>query len=222
MAIAPHTTSQAAPLTQGKVEVVALFATPIVIAHPGDAETLNRALRESILAREKTHPSTQHSNKGGWQSNWDLETWGGEAVARLLAFARDTATRLTADRDGKPAAPVWKLNSWANINRTGHGNEFHCHPGSFWSGTYYVDDGGIAANPALGGELEFMDPRGPAPAMYAPNLTFAVPGGASIGASQTITPRAGMMVLFPAWVLHAVRPYGGQATRISIAFNLSL
>ena len=207
---------------QGKVEVVPLFATPIVIGHPGDGPALNVALREAILAREKTHPSTHHSNKGGWQSAWDMPEWGGAALTRLLDFARETATRLTIDRDGKPVAPQWKVNCWANINRSGHGNEFHCHPGSFWSGTYYVDDGGIATDSALGGELEFMDPRGPAPAMYAPLLTFAVPGGASIGASQTITPRAGMLVLFPAWVLHAVRPYGGKATRISIAFNLSL
>ena len=48
---------------------------------------------------------------------------------------------------------------WANVNRAGHGNEFHSHPGSFWSGVYYVDDGGIGADPSLGGELEFMDPR---------------------------------------------------------------
>ena len=206
----------------GKIDVVPLFATPVVIGHPSDGTALNQALREVILAHEKTHPSTQHSNQGGWQSSWDMEVWGGAPLARLLGFARETATRLTTDREGKPTAPAWKINAWANINRSGHGNEFHCHPGSFWSGTYYVDDGGIAADAGLGGELEFMDPRGPAPAMYAPNLTFAVPGGASVGASQTIIPRAGMMVLFPAWVLHAVRPYRGKATRISIAFNLSL
>jgi len=40
------------------------------------------------------------------------------------------------------------------VNRSGHGNEYHSHPGSYWSGVYYVDDGGIAADPSLGGELE--------------------------------------------------------------------
>jgi hypothetical protein len=29
-------------------------------------------------------------------------------------------------------------------------------------------------------------------------------------------------VMFPAWLLHQVRPYRGGAERISIAFNLSL
>ncbi|MEZ5648896.1 MAG: putative 2OG-Fe(II) oxygenase [Alphaproteobacteria bacterium] len=37
-----------------------------------------------------------------------------------------------------------------------------------------------------------------------------------------LSPHAGMMVLFPSWLVHAVRPYRGTHTRISIAFNLSL
>ncbi len=110
---------------------------------------------------------------------------------------------------------------WANINRTGHGNEFHSHPGSFWSAVYYVDDGGIDADPSLGGELEFMDPRGPGPAMYAPQLAYGS-AGLSVGANETVRPRSGRLVMFPAWLLHQVRPYKGTAQRISIAFNLSL
>ena len=116
----------------------------------------------------------------------------------------------------------WRLNAWANINRAGHGNEFHTHPGCYWSGTYYVDDGGIGADPSLGGEFEMQDPRGVAPAMYAPLLCFATPGGRSAGASELIRPRAGLLVLFPAWLSHGVRPYRGDRMRISIAFNLSL
>jgi len=83
-------------------------------------------------------------------------------------------------------------------------------------------DGGIAADPSLGGELEFMDPRGPGPAMYAPHLAFALPGGLSVGANEVVHPKTGRLVMFPAWLLHQVRPYRGGAERISIAFNLSL
>jgi len=74
----------------------------------------------------------------------------------------------------------------------------------------------------LGGEFEIQDPRGPAPVMYAPLLTFAVPGGLTLGSSELLSPRAGMMVLFPSWLMHAVRPYHGTQTRISMAFNFSL
>jgi uncharacterized protein (TIGR02466 family) len=210
--------SSAAP----KVEVAPLFATPVAVVEVPDAAALNAELRRAILAQEKASPGTQHSNLGGWQSSWDMDRWGGAAAARLLDVARGVINGLTCDRQGRAVTIAWKANIWANVNRAGHGNEFHFHPGSFWSGVYYVEDGGIGADPSLGGELEFMDPRGAAPAMYAPNLAWNVPGGRSMGACETIPPRAGRMVLFPAWMLHAVRPYRGSAERISVAFNLSV
>ena len=64
-----------------------------------------------------------------------------------------------------------------------------------------------------------MDPRGVAPAMLAPSLAYAIPGGQSIGASELIWPQTGMMILFPSWLLHSVRAYSGDGVRISIAMN---
>ncbi len=195
-----------------------------------DAPGLNVELRKAIEQREKSHPTTQKSNIGGWQSSWDMDRWGGAPAIKLLAVGRNLANRVTTDREGNPVngphpgffAVTWIANMWANVNRSGHGNEYHSHPGAYWSGVYYVDDGGIAADPSLGGELEFMDPRGPAPAMNAPHLAYAMPGGLSAGATERVRPRAGRLVLFPAWMMHQVRPYRGMAERISIAFNLTL
>src|SRR5204863_255086 len=118
---------------------------------------------------------------GRWQSSWDMDRWGGPAAIKLLAYGRNVANRLTTDQEGTVGkgpypghfAVTWIGNMWANVNRSGHGNEYHSHPGSYWSGTYYVDDGGIAADPSLGGELEFLDPRGPVPLMNAPHLRMA-------------------------------------------------
>jgi hypothetical protein len=203
-------------------DIAGLFPTPVVTMELPDAAALNAELRAVIAARRKNHAGTQHSNLGGWQSSWDMDRWGGAPAIKLLAIGRNLAGRNTTDRTGKPAGVAWKANMWANVNRSGHANEFHSHPGSFWSGVYYVDDGGVAADPSLGGELEFMDPRGPGPAMYAPQLAFAMAHGLSVGANETVPPKAGRLVMFPAWVLHQVRPYRGAAERISIAFNLGL
>jgi uncharacterized protein (TIGR02466 family) len=203
-------------------DIAALFPTPVVTMELPDAAALNAELRAVIAARRKNHAGTQHSNLGGWQSSWDMDRWGGAPAIKLLAIGRNLAGRITTDRAGKPVGIAWKANMWANVNRSGHANEFHSHPGSFWSGVYYVDDGGVAADPSLGGELEFMDPRGPGPAMYAPQLAFAMAHGLSVGANETVPPKAGRLVMFPAWVLHQVRPYRGAAERISIAFNLGL
>ncbi len=209
-------------------KIVPLFATPLVILDVPDAIALNNDLRQIIRQREQSHPSTQKSNLGGWQSSWDMDRWGGAGAVKLLAFARNLANQVTTKPDGAGGegpypghfAVTWMGNMWANINRSGHANEFHSHPGAYWSGVYYVDDGGIAANPALGGELEFLDPRGPVPLMNAPHLRMS--GSLSAGATEKVVPTAGRMVIFPAWLLHQVRPYLGDAERISIAFNLTV
>jgi len=199
-----------------QAEIRSYFATPVVVATLPEAAGLNAELTRIILERERADQGVSHSNLGGWQSSWDFETWGAPAAGRLLDAARELATRMTCDRAGKPVRVAWKTNAWANVNRRSHGNEFHTHPGAYWSGTYYVDDGGIGDDHALGGEFEMQDPRGVAPAMYAPMLGFAVPGGQSAGASELIHPKSGQLVLFPSWLLHADRE------RISVAFNFGL
>jgi len=203
-------------------ETLPAFPTPVLIVDVPAAAEMNVELARAVLAREQQQPSKSHSTLGGWQSTWDVDSWAGASAIKLLAIGRNVANRATVDRAGKPVTVTWRSNMWANVNRSGHGNEFHSHPASFWSGVYYVDDGGIDADPSLGGELEFMDPRAPGVAMYAPYLAFALPGGLSVGANETVRPKAGRLVMFPAWLLHQVRPYTGTAQRISIAFNLSL
>lgn len=205
-----------------QIQVNGIFATPVAILMLTDSAAVNEALKATILAREQSHPSTSHSNLGGWQSSWDFAEWSGPAGQQVLGAARHVADQLTSDRQGQKRKIDWKVNAWANVNRESHGNEFHTHPGAFWSGCYYVDDGGVGADPSLGGQFEIQDPRGVAPAMYAPGLAFAVPGGQSCGASELVTPRGGMILMFPSWLSHAVRPYTGGGTRISIAFNFSL
>ena len=211
-----------APAGRIQVSVRSYFATPVAVMELPGAQPLNVVLRSLIVARAESEPGVEHSNLGGWQSSWDFEEWGGDAAVHLLDSAKGLANQLTADREGKQVDIKWRANAWANLNRSGHANEFHTHPGAYWSGTYYVDDGGVHDDPSLGGEFEIQDPRGVAPAMYAPLLAFNMAGGQSVGASELLRPKAGTMIMFPSWLSHGVRPYRGDATRISIAFNLSI
>ena len=205
-----------------QLTVLNLFATPLVIATLPDADALNAELKRIILARETATESVERSNHGGWQSSWDLHQWGGAPMQKVIAFARSIVDSVTVDRAGHHHAIGWRINSWANVNRQGHGNQFHTHPGALWSATYYVDDGGVAADASLGGEFEIQDPRGVAPVMYAPYLTFPGPDGAALGEAQRLTPQTGMCVVFPSWLSHGVRPYRGSRERVSIAINFSL
>ena len=205
-----------------EIAVRGLFATPVAAVVLPDAEALNARLRATIMDRRREHGSIQSSNAGGWHSTRDLEAWGGPDAASVLNTARSVATQLTTDRFGKPIKPNWTVQAWANVNGPGDANIAHYHAGSFWSGTYYVDDGGCAADPSLGGAFEMIDPRGPAPAMYAPTLRFAGEDGQSAGSAETIQPKPGLLFLFPSWLMHQVRPYRGTGLRISLAFNLGL
>lgn len=182
----------------------------------------NAQLRKTILAQEKKGGGVQHSNLSGWQSGDDFIQWGGSEGAKVLGFARDLTNQLTGDRAGNHVAVDWFINAWANVNRRGHANQIHAHPGAVWSGCYYVDDGGQGGKPPVGGAFEVMDPRGLTPAMYAPELAPALIGCQSMGGSEIIEPESGLMLLFPAWLSHGVRPYAGKGTRISLAFNFAL
>ncbi len=204
------------------VNLRGLFATPVAAVQLPDAERRNQSLRATILARRDNQPGVQASNAGGWHSDRQIEGWGGEAATEILTIARQLANQLTVDRQGQRAAPAWIMQAWANVNGPGDGNICHYHPGAFWSGTYYVDDGGCASDPNLGGEFEMLDPRGPGPGMYAPALRVAGEEHASAGSAETIRPRPGLLFLFPSWLMHQVRPYRGDRLRISLAFNFGL
>jgi uncharacterized protein (TIGR02466 family) len=209
-------------MTRLDIAVKGLFATPVAAVELPDADRLNPKLVETILRRRAETRSVQASNAGGWHSDREILAWGGEPVRQIIEIAKGVATRLTADRDGKPVKPAWTVQAWANVNGPGDSNICHYHPGSVWSGTYYVEDGGCASDPGLGGEFEMLDPRGPGPGMYAPTLKFAGEDGASVGSAETIRPRPGLLFIFPSWLYHQVRPYRGTDLRISIAFNFGV
>ena len=204
-----------------QVQIRNLFPTPIAVLSIPNTEKINDALESKIFEREKAVKSVHHSNWGGWQSPTDFPDWCGPEGNQVISAAQQMATNLTCDRMGKPVKIKWLMNAWANVNRQGQGNEFHTHPGAYWSATYYVRDGGAGADPSLGGEFEIQDPRGVGPAMLAPNLAIKTPGGQSVGASEIVRPTAGALVMFPSWLSHGVRPYNGSDVRISIALNLT-
>tara|TARA_B100000686_G_C16752810_1_gene953614 strand:- start:1105 stop:1764 length:660 start_codon:yes stop_codon:yes gene_type:complete len=207
-----------------RVEVKNAFPTPIMISMISDYEKVNKKLKKSILLYEKkyTPKKSYDSNIGGWHSNRDFLEWGGKEGEKIIESAKFIADKITIGRNGRPQEINWQVNAWANINRKGHSNEFHVHPGCFWSGVYYVDDGGCSKDKSLGGEFVIMDPRGAAPSMYAPFLCFRGPGGNTLGATELVSPKNGIIMIFPAWLSHAVRPYHGEGERISVSFNLSI
>ena len=199
-----------------------LFATPFVVDTLQSKEGMV-ALREVIEAEQKRdNAGVNISNIGGWHSNTKMLEWGGE-VARALAFkAMTMADELTIDTlSTQKSRYSWIPEMWANISGKGDANQYHAHPGSYWSAVAYLDDGyNGSKDTKLGGELQLQDPRMPMIRMTAPDLRLKDPSGAAQQNEIMIRPRTGMIVMFPSWLQHAVRAFHGEGTRISIAINL--
>jgi uncharacterized protein (TIGR02466 family) len=195
-----------------------LFATPVFRQVWSDATGLNAHLRELILSRERadTRSSREYSNVGGWHSPIDLqESWDPKlrlALERCRELAMEATSRLLSSAEG-PRRNKYALSAWANVSRQGDYNVPHVHP-STWSAVYYVSVPPEPGPDPRAGGLELVDPR-PATAMVGmPGQFFAT--------RHLIKPQPGLMVLFPASIMHMVHPFRGPGERISIACDLTL
>ncbi len=212
------------PVQSSDIDVRAYFATPVVFAELEDPEQLNLELRKTILDRRSADTGVSNSTQNSWRSGWDFASWGGEPSRRLLetfaAIGHDMTQIRPNEGQAQSTEIQWNLSARAVVNPRGESSQLHAHPNCFWSGVYFVDDGGVNNDPSVSGELELLDPRGPAPVMYSSRLRMNVPGGENAGDYQRIRPKSGLMVLFPSWLMHRVNEYQGAGTRISIAINL--
>lgn len=200
-----------------------LFSTPFIVDSL-QSEAGIAMLREAIEAEMVRDPvGLNISNLGGWHSNTRMLDWGGEAAKALVFKAMTMADAAIVDMKSPEQSRFgWLPELWANVSRKGHANQYHTHPGSYWSLVAYVDDGYAGSDDSeLGGELQLLDPRAPTPQMAVPDLRMLGADGKPQPPEITIRPKAGMIVMFPSWLPHAVRMFYGDGTRISIAINLT-
>ena len=197
------------------------FPTPIGNFRIPEADPVNAELRRLILEREKADATAvQKSNAGGWHSRSDLMTWPHPSVATLRGWFLEAVNAMIeasmelmrAGGLNRPFGGSLQLVGWANVSRKGNYHRIHNHPGSAWSGVYYVDAGQEVPGQPLSGVLELLDPR--------PYTEMVPTPGEPFGQKAIIRPRSGAMVIFPAWMYHFVNPYQGEGERISIAFNV--
>lgn len=195
-----------------------LFATPVFKQVWPDATELNAYLRELILSRERAdaRSSREYSNVGGWHSSIDLqESWDPD-LRLVLDRSRDLAVEATNRLLGAAEQARhyrYALSAWANVSREGNYNVPHVHM-STWSAVYYVSVPPDPGKEPSSGGLELLDPR-PATAMVGmPGQFFAT--------RHLIKPQPGLLVLFPASIVHFVHPFRGAGERISIACDLTL
>lgn len=206
------------PAQPRQVSKDAFFATPIYYTDVPGADTLNEQLKKDIRAwRQQDPEGTVRSNvaqAGAWHSATDMHTRGEfDGLTReLFAMIQGVYDELGYDADFEPACD----SMWANINPRHGYNRHHTHPHALWSGVYYVqapDDCGL---------LYFTDPR-PQTQVLTP---YFDPKRRHPNTWNEVfyQPQAGRLIVFPAWIVHAVHPNlsteeGEAGERISVSFN---
>lgn len=114
----------------------------------------------------------------------------------------------------------FNLQAWANVNRFGDYHDLHNHPHSWLSGTYYVrvpegDEAPPGRDDRTPNAISFFDPRPQA------NM-LAIRNDPQVDPEHRIRPRAGEMLIWPAFLHHMVHVNLSNEARISVSFNVVL
>ena len=191
-----------------------LFSVPVLSHVWDDCEAMNEALLQAVFTQEKISPGQEKSNAGGWHSTEDLQNWTGQAGEDLLERifeAVNHATSLLFQQNKPDSGFTWGISIWANVNRQGEHNRMHIHPGSTWSGVYYVDVGSARAEQPDSGKISFTNPILAEKTSFFPKI---------MPESRSMLPVNGQMLLFPSYLQHQVQTYWGERPRVTIAFNV--
>ena len=192
---------------------VMLFPTPVMAYAIPDAERINGALLAEIEQRRNQDPGVQRSNRAGWHSESDFfqrkEPAHAELSKAITHAVGDATKRLS---QGKMGTLQLQVSGWINVNPPAAYNVPHDHPGSFWSGCYYIKTRRTGDKNDEGGAITFIDPRcAPAgqPLVRAPVFH----------GSQSFHPKPGTLLLFPSNAKHWVHPNNSDEERVTMAFN---
>tara|TARA_Y100000590_G_scaffold168794_1_gene193041 strand:- start:54 stop:641 length:588 start_codon:yes stop_codon:yes gene_type:complete len=188
------------------------FSTPVWASKIEDFEKVNKEILEYILELQKKDPKgIIKSNFNGWHSNnFDLND---EAPKKFIKAIKKNINTTLTDMNWDLEKQDVKINSlWAIINEEGAFNQRHLHSNNDLSAAYYV-----CAHENCG-DIVFHDPR-PAPVYRRPLSKSPNILNATI---NSIKPEEGLLVLFPSYLEHSVKPNLSHKRRIVISFNINL
>src|SRR5207244_6155001 len=221
MKASPRLASSSSAAPESRMELIEFGAVPVFKYLWPESDELNAALRRVVLAKMAGSQGLVDSNEGGWHSERDLATWEDPAIATLLERVRTMARELVAATVSSPGSEHldgWQIEGWANVNTRGALNKSHHHAGgrtnrNLWSGIYYVDDGGLAADVRDAGVTKFEDRSG------VPKEILRCPTPSD--RELTVVPTPAPMVCFPPTLRNYASPQPPGRPRIPTASTLA-
>ena len=183
------------------------FPTPVYIQEIPNAVELNQYLEQKIIQWSQQNKGVSKTNAGGWHSTTDMNRKKEYNVLTKELFAMQEEIFKKEFLTQKPVLG----NMWANINYPGNANRPHLHPNALFSGVYWIKA------PEKSGSLMLYEPRPGAQCTMPNRKEGKLPS--ELWREVHYTPKAGTIVMFPAWLWHEVRPNQSNDIRISVSFN---
>ena len=187
-------------------DVVRMFPTFVWKAElaPAAYEPLNDSIMRTLAALGA--PLADLEPGQSWQSDHglhELEAFR-EVVDCINGAAESVLAYLKVGHEG-----LGITGCWANVNAPGAGHRLHSHPNNYLSGVYYVrtHEGADSIN--------FLDPR-PQTGIVRPPVTELTADNTE---QVVLKVKDGMLLMFPAWLQHAVDPNRSDRLRVSLGFN---
>ena len=187
-------------------ELMQLFPTFVWKGNlrPEEYQPLNRAILSEITGLGAPLDALRPGEN--WQSDHDLHERGSfqPLLQWVEAAAQSALSYLRIPR------PLMVTGCWANVNAPGTGHRVHSHRNNYLSGAYYVQvqEGADSIN--------FFDPK-PQAGVIRPAATEPTAENTEVAMVRVKT---GSLLLFPAWLQHAVDVNRSNRARVSLSFNL--
>ena len=183
------------------------FPTQIYIT---DLYLDNESLAKKITDWRDRDEGIQRSNKLGWHSAIDMHHR--EEYNEFTMALFDAMKEVMNNECYHPNLEPLIGTMWANINKKFSYNKTHVHPGSLWSGVYYVKA------PENYGDLLIKYPRS-GPLILDPRRDENKQRPRQLWNEVKYKPTVGRLIIFPGWLPHEVDANQSEDERISISFN---
>ena len=179
-------------------------------------EVDNQGIIDFAFNKKKVEPGTNRPNYGGWQ--YDITKGQCEALDDMF-MKMEYAVNHVFNDVFKAQIDIGLANAWLNWNERGNTNTVHTHPGSLYSGVYYITGNGSTEMGSISfvrenahsveniftGELRDYHDRDP---------TFIC--------DKHIPPSESTGIIFSPWLQHEVTPNMTDEPRIVVGMNFNV
>lgn len=193
-------------------ELNLFFSTPVWTSTIKNHSSINVEIEKYIKSIESYDvEGLQKSNLKGWHSpNFDLKS---REVINYVNSVSPNINEALVDMGWDIKNQNVEIQSmWSIINRSGAANSRHIHGNCFISAAYYV------RAPKDCGDIIFHDPRSE-PTYFHPRVSAPNKLNTNI---IRITPKEGLLILFPSYIYHSVDANKSNQERTVISFNINL